>query len=227
MQITQKLSEFDPTLVLHNEGAWDKPYDPLSNGFSSYNDAGLEVETGEFLYAILRLLKPEHVLETGTHVGVGAAYMGQALKDNNKGFLDTLEFLPELAKRAQERMRQLQLDFQVTVHLTDAAKFEPGVKYGFILLDTEPQTRFAEYIKYYDYLEDGGYLFIHDLHRHMHQIENLEHGFAWPYGEVPAFMKETVRHGKMRPMHFPTPRGLTGFYKTRPDDYKWQIITNS
>lgn len=226
MQITKDLSDLDPTLVLHNEGAWDKPYDQYSSGFSSYNDAGLEVETGEFLYAILRLLKPDHVLETGTHVGVGAAYMGKALKDNNKGMLDTLEFLPELHKRAEARMIELGLHNCVNTILIDAAKFEPKYKYGFILLDTEPQTRFAEYIKYYDSLEDGGYLFIHDLHRHMHQIENAEHGFAWPYGVVPEFMKQTVASGKMLPMHFPTPRGLTGFYKTRPDDYKWRVVTN-
>lgn len=224
MQITQKLSDLDPTLVLHNEGAWDKPYDPLSDGFSSYNDAGLEVETGEFLYAILRLLKPRHVLETGTHVGVGAAYMGQALTDNNKGHLDTLEFLPELAKRAQERMRQLQLDIQVTVHLTDAAKFEPEYKYDFILLDTEPQTRFAEFIKYYPCLEDGGFIFIHDLHRGMCQ-GNINPDWpkmkSWPFGDIPDTIREWVQKGELRPFHFTTPRGLSGFYRVHPGDHVW------
>lgn len=224
MNITQRLQELDQTLVLHNEGHWDKPLDRTMPGYTSFNDAGVETETGEFLYAMVRVLKPKHVLETGTHWGVGASYMGQALKDNHEGHLDTVEFLPEIHKRAQERMNQLELTDYVTCHFGDVAKFEPamGVNYQLILLDTEPQTRFAELIRFYDRLEEGGYVFIHDLHRHMHQIEN-EHGFAWPYGKLPEAIKQWVQSGQLRPFHFSTPRGLTGFYKVSENDYKWRI----
>jgi hypothetical protein len=55
----------------------------------------------------------------------------------------------------------------------------------------------------------------------MHQIPNEEHGFAWPYGKLPPEIIKLVKEDKLRPFHFPTPRGLTGFYKTREDDYKW------
>lgn len=224
MNITKRLLELDPTLSQHNEGAWDKPFDPSATGYSSFNDAGIEVETGEFLYAMTRLLKPEHVLETGTHIGVGMAYMGQALKDNHSGHLDTVEFLPEIYNRAIKRRSDLKLDDVVDIYLMDVAKFKPidSRTYKLILLDTEPQTRFAELIKFYDYLEPGGYVFIHDLHQHMHQIPNEEHGFAWPYGKLPEGIINLVKAGKLRPFHFETPRGLTGFYKVHPNDYKWE-----
>lgn len=230
MDITKRLQELDPTLILHNEGHWDKPLDPTMKGFTSFNDAGIETETGEFFYSMVRLLKPSNVLETGTHIGVGAAYMGQALKDNKAGHLDTIEFLPEIHKRAQLRIRDLELEQYVTVHFGDVANFDPHGnstgpvdpgKYGLILLDTEPGTRFAELLKFYPYLGPGGFIFIHDLHRHMHQIPNEEHGFAWPFGVIPEAMKELVRTDKLRPFHFPTPRGLTGFYKPSEADYKW------
>jgi hypothetical protein len=55
----------------------------------------------------------------------------------------------------------------------------------------------------------------------MHQIPNEEHGFAWPYGKIPEEMHSLVTSGKLRPFHFSTPRGLTGFYKVDPRDYKW------
>lgn len=224
MDITKKLLEQDPTLTRHNEGDWENPYNPDKQGFSSFNDAGIEVETGEFLYALTRLLKPDYVLETGTHWGVGAAYMGSALKENGHGTLVTLEFLPEIHKRAVERLQKLGLHpFHVVAHRVDARLFEPTEKYKLILLDTEPQTRFGELLKFYDNLEEGGFVFIHDLHPHMHQIPNEEHGFAWPFGEIPAKMLELVRTGKLRPMHFPTPRGLTGFYKPASGDYDWTI----
>lgn len=227
MNITQRLLELDPTLTRHNEGFWHEPYDPSKQGYSSFNDAGIEIETGEFLYAMVRLLKPDRVLETGTHWGIGAAYMGMALKDNNFGELTTIEFLPEIYKKACLRFEQLGLSTRgndkqwVNPLLMDVAKYETTDKYKLILLDTEPQTRFAELLQFYDNLEPGGFVFIHDLHQHMHQIDNEEHGFAWPYGKLPKEIIELVRSKKLRPFHFETPRGLTGFYKPNENDYKW------
>lgn len=220
--------ELDPTLVQHNEGGWDKPFDPKAVGYSSFNDAGIEVETGEFLYAFVRMLKPNRVLETGTHWGVGASYMGMALKENHHGSMTTVEFLPEIHRKACERMQKLGLggtgaaDEIVYCKLGDAKDLEPTELYKLIFLDTEPQTRFAEAVKFFPWLEQGGFMFIHDLHQHMHQVENTEHGFAWPYGRLPWGLRELVLGGKLRPFHIETPRGLTGFYKVHPNDYKWQ-----
>lgn len=227
MNITQRLMELDPTLTLHNEGRWSTPLDRLDPGYTSFNDAGVETETGEFLYAMTRILKPTHALETGTHWGIGTAYIASALKDNTKGLLDTIEFLPEIYREAADRVQKLELTSQVRMHLQDVKDFEPkahGVNfYQLILLDTEPQTRFAELLKFFPYLDEGGFVFIHDLHRHMHQIRNDEHGFAWPYGPLPQEIKDLVTQGKLRPIHFPTPRGLTGFYKVAPGDYNFNL----
>lgn len=40
-----------------------------------------------FLYGLIRAIKPEIVLETGTHRGKTTLYMAQALHDNNKGII--------------------------------------------------------------------------------------------------------------------------------------------
>lgn len=222
MYITNLLLGNDSHLSIHNEGKWDVPYIPEPQGFASFNDAGIECETGEFLYAWMRILKPKHVLETGTHWGVGASYMGAGLRDNGGGHIDTIEFLPEIHLKAKNRIQRLGLLPYVTCHFGDVAKFEPTVKYDFILLDTEPQTRFAEFDRFFEHLNEGGYIFIHDLHRHMHQIPNDEHGFAWPYGPVSENMKQLVIKDLARPFHFATPRGLTGFYKTHSGDYNFR-----
>ncbi len=223
--------QLDPTLVEHAEGHWDMPaVGVLTPGdFSSFNDAGLECETGEFMYSMIRLLKPDRVLETGTHVGVGASYMGMALKDNGKGHLDTIEFLPELHMQACRRIYEImKLKDQVTCHFGDVKNFPPPASpdemYGFILLDTEPQIRFAELIKFMPYLLPGGFVFIHDLHRHMAQVgQNPDHPneLLWPWGPLPQQIKDWVKDGQLRPFHFSTPRGLTGFYKPSSEDYKW------
>lgn len=217
MYITKQLLGNDPHLTIHNEGEWNKSV----STYSAFNDAGVECEVGEFFYSFMRLLKPQNVLETGTHWGISASYMGKGLQDNGFGHLDTIEFLPEIHQKAVERIQRLGLSPFVTCHLGDVAKFEPKTQYDFILLDTEPQTRFSEFDRFFDFWKAGGYLFIHDLHRHMHQIPNAEHGFAWPYGKVHGFMSELIRQDIVRPFHFGTPRGLTGFYKVHDGDYKF------
>lgn len=217
MYITNKLLGDDPKLKIHNEGEWSN----TQSLFSAFNDAGVECEVGEFLYSLVRILKPDNVLETGTNVGVGASYIGKGLFDNQYGHLDTMEYLPEIFEQAKSRITRLGLDNYVSVLLGDVSKFVPTKQYNLIFLDTEPQTRFDEFDKFYDYWAEGGYLFIHDLHRNMHQIDNAEHGFAWPFGKVHGFMSELIKKGKVSIFHFPTPRGLTGFYKHKADDYKW------
>ncbi len=237
MDITARLQRLDPTLCLYFEGDWKMPAEGESPGkFLSFNDAGLECETGELLYSFIRMLKPDHVLETGTHVGIGASYMGKALQDNEKGHLDTVEFLPEIHLRACERIYgAMKLAGIVTCHLGDVANFNPYIgegrssdspwQYQMILLDTEPQTRFAELIKFMPFLEPGGYVFIHDLGRHMAQVQAVHPDHPetpyWPWGPLPQQIKDWVKDGQLRPFHFENPRGLTGFYKPSSQDYKW------
>lgn len=217
--ITRRLMDFDSSLFYHNESEWNG--NPLSQ-YSAFNDAGVECEVGEFLYSFVRILKPNWILETGTHHGVGASYMGTALIDNNYGMLDTVEFNAENAQNALSRIKKIQAIDRVIIHQMPIEQFDPdGKMYKFMLLDTEPQIRFGELVRFFPLLSPGGFVFIHDLHNHMHQIPNEEHGFAWPYGKIPQEITNWVKDGQLRPFHFPTPRGLTGFYKVSSDDYKW------
>ncbi|TFE27178.1 O-methyltransferase [Cohnella luojiensis] len=224
MNTTDLLLSLDPTLKLHSESEWSGGEE--AKLYSAFNSGGIECETGEFLYGFVRLLKPEWVLETGTHYATGASYMGMALKENGKGKLDTIEFSSHVHERAVERIHRMGLQNQVNLYCEDVKDFDPGEKkYKLILLDTEPQTRFAEFIKFYDYLEEGGFIFIHDLHRHLGQEvkDHPDHPNQpyWPWGEIPGEINGLVKYEKIRPFHFATPRGLAGLYKSHPSDYKW------
>lgn len=189
--------------------------------YHMFNDGGVECETGEFLFGLARMTKPVYVVETGTHLGVGAAYLGSALRANGFGKLHTIEFLRPNWERAMDLIDNLGLLDYVSCHLMDAAQFEPTDAIDILFLDTEPQTRFAELLKFFSDVRPGGYILIHDLHEHMHQIPNDEHGFAWPYGPIPQELHQYVMTNQLRPFHFETPRGLTGFYKTAPGAHRW------
>jgi predicted O-methyltransferase YrrM len=195
-------------------------------GYQAFDDAGVECEVGEFLYAMVRLLKPKRILETGTHKGISTVYMALAVSHNAfaaETQIDTLEFLPELYNTAARNFQKAKLFHLINNIQADATKWQPprGTRYDMALLDTEPQLRFNELVRFCDYIKPGGYIFIHDLHRHMGQVDNTEHGFAWPWGEIPHAIRELIEHSRLRPFHFPTPRGLAGFYKIHPEDYVW------
>jgi predicted O-methyltransferase YrrM len=182
------------------------------------DDGGIETETGEFLYGLVKILKPEFILETGTYTGISSMYMGQGLKDNNSGKLITLEVEQFHKERAERLWNQVGVAQYVTCQQIKSLEYETESKFDLIFLDSEPEFRFKELIKFYPNLKPGGYFFIHDLHRHLSQHPN-EKFFGWPFGELPQLIKNWVKEDALRVISFPTPRGLTGFYKPMMEDF--------
>lgn len=183
--------------------------------FQSFNSGGVEAEVGEFLYALVRNLKPENVLETGTHLGVSSSYIGQALKDNGFGKLTTLEILEENKVQAEKLWRQLGLE-NITCLLEKSVDFSPIANYDFIFLDSEPEIRFKELVRFYINLKEGGYFGIHDLPPDLCEGNiNPDHPEYknWPYGEVPKEMREYLKEQKLIRFHLPTPRDCAFFFK--------------
>jgi predicted O-methyltransferase YrrM len=188
--------------------------------FTMADDGGVETQTGTFLYGLLNILQPELVLETGTYTGVSAMYMGQALKDNGHGHIITLEISPVHKERAERLWVQTGVSPFVTCQQVASLEYQTSSQFDFIFLDSEPEFRFKELVKFYPNLKPGGYIFIHDLHRHLSQQDNKEHGFGWPYGKLPEEIVNWIAEDKLRCFSFPTPRGLTGFYKPTEEDYR-------
>lgn len=197
----------------------------ISNPYYSANDdGGVEYETGEFLYGLVRLLKPENILETGTYTGISALYMAQAMKDNGKGSMITLEIEKGHKDRAEKLWNNCGISQYVVCLLGESLRLEPHSIYDLLFLDSEPQLRFQELVKFYPALREGGYILIHDLFGHMGQedIINPDHPEIrfWPWGELPDQIKEWLKTDKLRVIPLPTPRGMVMLYKTKESDYK-------
>lgn len=192
--------------------------EPSDSRYRCWNTGGVEREVGEFLYGLVRMIKPKNILETGTHKGIAASYMAQALKENESGHMETIEYEPSHVQSSKQRFNDLQLNEQITIYERSSIGFTPDKNYQIIFLDTEPQIRFQEFVEFSKFLEPGGIMMIHDLHPHMNQVES-EHGFGWPYGAIPQEMKDLLNKEYSK-VHFRTPRGLSLFYKKGPDDYE-------
>ena len=201
--------------------------EPTDKLFTCVDDGGVESETGEFLYGFIRRLKPQKVLTTGIYTGVSDLYIAQALKENGFGKTTALEFEQFHITRAKELWNKMGVGTFIEPHLTDSLKFEPKEKYQFMFLDTEPFLRFKELDKFYSSLDDGGYVFIHDMPRSLCQGNiNPDHpDFKhWPVGEIPQNIINLLIKGELVKFHFGSARGLVGFYKVNKDDYEYRRV---
>lgn len=194
------------------------------NSYKMWNDGSVECEVGELLYGLVRILKPKNILETGTYKGFSAAYMATGLRDNGFGFLTTIEYNKVMIQKAEKLWIELGLTNFIQQVQGYSLNFDTGTKfYELLFLDTEPEYRFKELVKFYPNLSPGGYALIHDLSRDMSQhTHNQDHKEVdpWPFGPISQEMQNWLKDGDLVKFHFPNPRGLTGFYKTHSGDYK-------
>lgn len=197
----------------------------LLGQYSMYDSGGTELCVSEYLWALVRLLKPEHILETGCYTGVSSLYMAQALKDNGFGNLLTLEIENTHKLRAENLWNSCGVSDYVKCILTPSLEYYElsNKQYDLIFLDSEPGIRFAELVRFFPYLKEGGYVGIHDLPNSLCQGNvNPDHPEmkSYPYGDLPEQIKEWLKTDKLRMIHFPSPRGLTFFYKPKENDYR-------
>lgn len=63
-----------------------------------------------FLFALVRLLRPDRVIELGTNLGLSAGYLGAALRLNESGSLVTIDASRERMRVARDTIARLGLD---------------------------------------------------------------------------------------------------------------------
>lgn len=73
-------------------------------GYQTWTEMAVEQETAQFLYGLVRLLKPLEVVESGTGEAYAAMAIGQALADNGRGRLHTFEPLDEFRQGAGHKL---------------------------------------------------------------------------------------------------------------------------
>jgi len=74
-------------------------YPVLRNRFAIL---AIDIESGEFLYSLIRITKPKNVVETGTFEGFSTIHIAQALKDNGSGVVWTVDHKDYGAKKIFE-----------------------------------------------------------------------------------------------------------------------------
>lgn len=192
--------------------------EPTNIEYTCFNTGGVESEVGEFLYGLVRVIKPDNILETGTHKGIASSYMALALKENNKGHLDTIEFDPQHYEEDHHMWNSLSISNYITLYDMKSENFTTDKIYDLVLLDTEPDIRFEEFIQFYNSVKQGGIIIIHDLHPHLGLSNITAHGMEhFPFGDFRKYIGDFILKHEVQVINLPTPRGITIFQKTASD----------
>ena len=192
--------------------------------FKMFDDGAVCLEDGELIYGFIKRTKPQNVLSTGVYTGISDLFIGMALKENGFGHLEALEYEQFHINRAKELWQKIGVSDQITAINTPSLDFNPDKQYQFMFLDTELNLRLHELVKFFPFLDEGGYIFIHDMPNTLCKgnISTDHPDFInYPVGEFPPEFDELLRTDKLRLFHFGGARGMIGFYKPRKDDYKW------
>src|SRR5690349_23866547 len=72
------------------------PECPYPERWSMYDSMTAEVEVLEFLRCLVRTLKPQLVVETGTFMGISTLWIAEGLKANGFGKVLTCEYDPKV-----------------------------------------------------------------------------------------------------------------------------------
>lgn len=108
------------------------------------NDEGLG-----FINQLVRLLKPNAILEIGTAIGYSAINMALSYEG---AFIDTIERNPHLAKIAQKNIDNCNLSERIHIYEADALDIDLNVlkaKYDLIFIDAAK----SQYIKFFEKFE--------------------------------------------------------------------------
>lgn len=115
-------------------------------------------------------LQPEYVIETGTYLGHTAKAIGEALRENGHGHLDTIEIDPERAAQAAERCEGL----PVTVHATESRKFTPRKPIEFAWIDEIITERNHSLARFRPHFATGAVIAVHDTGSTFRTRERLQ-----------------------------------------------------
>jgi predicted O-methyltransferase YrrM len=170
---------------------------PRVDLWSAPDDMSSECEVTDFLYSLVRLLKPKIVLETGCFLGATSGAIGHALKRNKYGRLITCDVDPGLADHVTKLARRLRLPIDV-LHADSSQAIRRLQAIDLAFVDSG-EDRPKEILSLIPKMSAFGIIALHDTAPH-HRL--VEHDYFESRG--------------LKYIYMNTPRGLTLLQRRAP-----------
>lgn len=168
---------------------------PRADLWSAPDGMSSECEVTEFLYALVRLLKPAVVLETGCFLGATSVAMGRALKINRHGRLISCDLDAALVTHVRQQVTALQLPVEVR-HCASMALIRQVLQVDLAFVDSGT-NRAQEIRSIAPRLSRFGLIALHDTAPHQCN-----------------FGRRHFERNGLQGMYMNTPRGLTLFQRS-------------
>lgn len=126
--------------------------------FTMIDRVSAETEVLQFLKALVMLVKPSLIIETGTFKGATAAAMVCGLLENGYGKLVTIELDETLAERSARKFQ----GFPVEVVCGSSLTYTPNDKIDMLFIDSHRAIRGKEFEHFKPHLRDNAVIVWHD-----------------------------------------------------------------
>jgi|SRR6266850_233096 len=181
---------------------------PRPDRWRCYDDQATEVEVLDFLYALVVMLKPDRVLETGCYYGYGTERLARGCRDNGFGTVLTCDVGSDPVNKTIARLTENGLiAHAIVLQCTGLALIEmdiPG-NIGLSFLDSGPdENRVDELRAVLPKMTPGGVIAIHDTGIHGFLREK--------------YLPPALRELGLQFIFFDTPRGIT-LCRKQPEIY--------
>ena len=138
--------------------------------FRAFCGGSIEHESMDLLYSLVRLVKPESTIETGTQNGYSAVALGLAARHNGFGKVLSVEIDPECTRQARSLSLKLGLQDHVEFVVGDSIEVVEsgalsGRRFDVAFFDSSTPSRPKEFWSLYNKGLLGNFIVFHDTSR--------------------------------------------------------------
>jgi len=167
---------------------------PDPQRWSMYDSMTAEVEVLDFLYSLVRTIKPRLIVETGTFTGVSTLRMAEALRDNGDGKIVTVEYDSKVYATAQQRFAASGVGHYIECRNASSLETRVDGVIDLLFSDSDPGIREDEVRRFLPQMSANSLVLMHDA------------ASVYPHVREAALRLE--RDGLISMVLLPTPRGL-------------------
>lgn len=180
--------------VLQPEYHRATPECPHPERWSMYDSMTAEVEVLEFLRCLVRTVKPQTIVETGTFMGVSTLWIAEGLKANGFGKIVTCEYDPVVFAKAKKRIDESGLGRWIDARNESSLEIKIPGTIDLLFSDSDPPLREQEVRRFLPQMNPNGIILMHDASSHLKTVR-----------EAALKMEQ---EGLISVVLMPTPRGL-------------------
>ena len=180
--------------VLQPEYHRPTPECPNPERWSMYDSMTAEAEVLEFLRCLVRTVKPQTVVETGTFMGVSTLWIAEGLKANGFGKVVTCECDAKAFAKAKQRIDKSGLAKWIDCRNESSLETKVSGNIDLLFSDSDPPLREQEVRRFLPQMNPNGLILMHDASSHLKTVR-----------EAALKMEQ---EGLISVVLMPTPRGL-------------------